>query len=59
MGDVIALPKPVPEVKAVTCGCGGQWFILVVDADEKPDFCYCTDCQRRMSTVTWRWIEGP
>ena len=58
MGDVVELPRPPPEVKAVTCGCGGQRFVLVVDANEKPDFCYCTDCQHRMSSVTWRWIPA-
>lgn len=58
MGQVVEFPKPKPEVKAVTCGCGGQMFILVVDADEKPDFLYCVDCQHRMADVAWRRVPA-
>lgn len=59
MGDVVHLPRPKLDVKAVTCGCDGQTFILVVDADKQPDFIYCVECQHRMSTVMWRWVEPP
>lgn len=59
MGDVVALPRPKPDVKAVTCGCDGQEFILVVDADDKPDFLYCVGCKHRMATVMWNWVKGP
>lgn len=52
---VLQFPKPKPDIKAATCGCGGQTFILVCDDKESPDFVYCTSCQHRQSRVTWGW----
>lgn len=56
MGDVVTL-KPRGDIKAATCGCGGQTFILVTDAGEQPDFVYCTECQRRQALISWAWVE--
>lgn len=55
MAEVIPFPKPEPELRAATCGCGGQTFILVVAQGETPDFVYCTSCQHRQSRIIWDW----
>lgn len=59
MGEVVNLPRNQPDIRAATCGCDGQTFILVVDAAGQPDFVYCVQCQRRMASVRWQWIEAP
>lgn len=54
---VLQFPKPKPDIKAATCGCDGQTFILVCDANKQPDFVYCTTCQRRQLLIRWAWVS--
>lgn len=64
MGEVLHLPlgrayraRREPEPRAATCGCGGQTFILVCDAQDQPDCVVCTECQHRMSLIRWSWTD--
>jgi hypothetical protein len=56
MGEVVQMPKKPPDVRAVTCGCGGQTFILVTGEADTPDFVYCADCQYKLGTIQWSWV---
>jgi len=53
--NVVQFPVPKPDIKAATCGCGGQTFILVCDEHEVPEFVYCQNCQQRQTKITWQW----
>jgi len=57
--NVVELPRRAAEVRAVTCGCGGQTFILVTDAKDEPDFVYCVECRHKISRVMWSWVPLP
>ena len=59
MGNILPFP-PVPrEMCAITCDCGCQTLILVVDVNNQPDFIYCPDCQLRVPGVGWVWVAEP
>lgn len=57
MGELLKFPGPKKDIKAATCGCGGQQFILVCDANQAPEFVYCVNCQHRQARVKWEWTE--
>jgi len=57
MSNVLQFPARKPDIKAATCGCGGQTFILVCDEHEVPEFVYCESCEHRQSAVIWQWAS--